>query len=47
MISFAPQAFTRFIATTRSSDFSADFTQMSLPSFQVTLLPRIFRDLLE
>ncbi len=36
----------RFIATTRPSDFSANFTQLSLPSVSVTLSPRIGRDLL-
>ena len=47
MIPFAPRAFTRFNATTRSSDFSANITQVSLPSLRVTRLPRINRDLLE
>src|ERR1019366_2727417 len=43
---FAPRAFTRLNTTTRSSDFSADFTQMWLSSFHGSLLPRIGADLL-
>jgi len=47
MIPFAHRAFTRFNATTESSDFSLDFAQVSLPSLRATLSPRIERDLLE
>jgi hypothetical protein len=46
MIPIAPRAFIRFNATTRSSDFSANMTQVSLPSLRVPWLPRIGRDLL-